>query len=100
VSARDELAAIIESVDSAAGWDVSPDSYAMYAAAIRAAGYSKRETITTWGVAFVHNGAFFKEYHSKEAAQAFANEMNEVGAHLVVVSREHIPAAYGEWATA
>lgn len=36
MSARDELAHIVESVDQAAGWDVSPDTYAMYADAILA----------------------------------------------------------------
>jgi len=68
--------------------------------AILAAGYSKPRTITLWGVAFVHNGAFYKEYPTKEDAQKFADEMTEVGAHMRVVTREHTPAVYGEWVTA
>jgi hypothetical protein len=68
--------------------------------AILAAGYSKPRTITLWGAAFVHNGAFYKEYPTREDAQAFVDGMGEVGAHLVVVTREHTPAVYSEWVSA
>lgn len=65
--------------------------------AILAAGYRKPRTLRLWGVAFVHNGAFYKEYPTKEDSQKFADDMTEVGAHMKVVTREYVPAVYGEW---
>jgi len=64
---------------------------------ILAAGYRKPRTITLWGVAFVHNGAFYKEYPTREDARKFADDMTEVGAHMKVVTREYVPAVCGEW---
>ena len=102
MSARDELAEVINAADDT--WDkvVAPTvEWAQdMADAILAAGYSKPRTITLWGVRFVHNGAFFRLHPTKEAAQAFADEMNEAGTHVTVVTREHTPAVYGEWVTA
>ena len=92
MSARDELASIAK----ASGLLTPGESYTV-ADAILAAGYAKPRTITHWGVEFVHNGAFYKEYPTKEDAQRFADEMGEVGAKMRVVTREHVPAVYGEW---
>ena len=102
MSARDELAEIIgEHLDHPAGPNCPSCADAYRSAdAILAAGYSKPCKVTLWGVAFVHNGAFYKEYRTKEDAQKFADEMTEAGAHMRVVTREYVPAIYGEWIAA
>ena len=57
----------------------------------------KAEPVTEWGAAHVDGGMMFNTHHTRESAQSFVDGMNDVGANMMVVSREYTPAVYGEW---
>jgi len=90
MSSRDELAGLVH------GHDRTQSPYPL-ADAILAAGYSKPEAVTEWGTAHAANGVLYNIHHSRESAQAFVDSMAEVDHAMVVVTRKHVPATYGEW---
>ena len=67
------------------------------AGAILDAGYRKPEVIVEWGTVHEANGAFYNTHRSRENAQAFVDSMAEVDHAMIVVTREHVPAVYGDW---
>lgn len=50
-----------------------------------------------WAAAHVHNGQAYNTHHSRESAQSFVDGMNDVGADMMVVTREYTPAIYSDW---
>lgn len=64
---------------------------------ILAAGYSKRETVTEWAAAFPQTGNVYNYHRTREEAQAFVDGMKEVGADMVVMTREVLPQDASDW---
>lgn len=70
------------------------------AGAILATGYSKRETVTEWAAAFPQTGNVYNFHRTREEAQAFVDGMAEVGADMVVMTREVLPQDASDWRAA
>lgn len=97
MSARDELADVIESGYAVTDTDCPYDHAPEIADAILAAGYRKVEVVTVWGAAHAENGVVFNTHDSRRSAQAFVDSMAEVGHPMTIKTREHIPATWSEW---
>ena len=86
---RDELARLISSRHTMAAVD-----------AILAAGYAKHETVTEWAAGFPQSGNPYNFHRTREEAQEFVDGMREVGADMVVMTREVLPQKASEWRAA
>jgi hypothetical protein len=108
MTARDEMAKLIAESDGIdmTGWDESSDRrpvkyYAnKTAAAILAAGYAKRETVTEWAAAFLRTGNVYNFHRTREEAQACVDGFREAGAEMVVMTREVLPQDASAWRAA
>lgn len=58
---------------------------------------SARETVTEWAAAFPQTGHNYNYHRTREEAQAFVDGMDEVGAEMVVMTREVLPQDASEW---
>lgn len=96
--------------------DETGDEYDLrYSAAVRrlatdverellAAGFgpvkAERETVTEWAAAFPQTGNVYNFHRTREEAQAFVDGMREVGADMVVMTREVLPQDASDWRVA
>lgn len=58
---------------------------------------SMRETATEWAAAFPQTGNVYNYHRTQEEAQAFVDGMREVGADMVVMTREVLPQDASDW---
>lgn len=61
------------------------------------AAYPKTEPITEWGAGFVETGQKYNSYRTQREAESFVRSMNEVGADMMVMTREYMPAVSTDW---
>lgn len=82
------------------GWDTCADCRRCcigYAAAAMLAGFTKRAPVTEWAAGFPGHQYPYNYHRTREEAQAFVDGMKEVGADMVVMTREVLPQDASDW---
>ena len=91
---RNELATVLETA-----YDLNPGmgSFELLAHAVLAAGYTRPRTVTEWAAGFERTGNIYNVHRTQEEAQKFVDEMRELGADMVVMTREVLPQDASDW---
>jgi hypothetical protein len=72
----------------------------MFRAALEAAAPYMRETVTEWAAGFPGAAYPYNYHRTREEAQTFVDGMEEVGADMVVMTREVLPSEASDWVPA